>query len=79
MTVEIKLKPRQLHPTSKGQKSTSGNSGGTGGKKHKVTNGVGAAARQKQSQADRDKTEANKMVLLLLPSGKRRFVRLSSL
>lgn len=43
--IELPLKPRQLHPGGKKQKSTSSQAGTTGGKKHKATNGLAALAR----------------------------------
>lgn len=77
MPIEIGLKPRQLHPASKKQKSTGSGSGPVGGKKHKVTNGLGALARQEMLKQAHDQTLANKKILLISANGKRHFILLS--
>jgi len=77
MSVELPLKPRQLHPTAKKQKSTANGSGSTGGKKHKGTNGLAAVARAQAQQAARNQTIANKRILIIDGRGKRRFMLLS--
>jgi hypothetical protein len=77
MPIELPLKPRQLHPTSKRQASKSSVSGSTGGKKNKVTNGLGAIARQEMMKEAQIKTATNKRVLVIGADGKRRFMLLS--
>lgn len=75
--IELPLKPRQLHPGGKKQKSTSSQAGTTGGKKNKATNGLAALARAELQKEARAQTADNKRVLLVLPNGKQRFVKLS--
>jgi hypothetical protein len=75
--IELPLKPSQLHPGGKKQKSTGSQSGTTGGKKNKATNGMAALARAEMQKEARERTAENKKVLLILPNGKQRFVRLS--
>lgn len=77
MPIELPLKPKHLHPTAKRQKSTGSGSGTTGGKKHKVTNGLGAVARQQQLEQAHAQTEAHKKILVIGADGKRRFMLLS--
>lgn len=77
MPIELPLKPKHLHPVSKKQKSTGSGSGTTGGKKHRVTNGPLALIRAEQVKTDRELTKDNKRILVILPSGKRRFMLLS--
>lgn len=77
MPVEIKLKPRQLHPGGKQQASKSSISGTTGGKKNRVTNGPLAMIRQQQKAEDAKKTAQNRRIMVVLPNGKRRFMLLS--
>lgn len=77
MPVEIKLKPRQLHPTGKSQKSTQNRSGPSGGKKNRATNGMSALLREQLKKEAVEQTQRNKMILLILPNGKRRFMRLN--
>jgi hypothetical protein len=79
MPVEIPLKPRQLRSAGKQQKSSSSNSGSGGGKKGKATNGLSALARDAMMKEARAETTRNKMVLVILPSGKRLFVKASEL
>lgn len=76
MTIEIQLKPRQLHPGGKRQASKSSMSGTTGGKKHKVTNGLGALARAEQMKTAQVQTAMNKKILVIGADGKRRFMLL---
>jgi hypothetical protein len=79
MTVELPLKERHLHPFSKKQSSKGNVSGATGGKKHKATNGLAAMGRAEAQKGARQATQDNKMVMLLLPNGKRRFVKAKDL
>lgn len=79
MTIELPLKYRQLHPFAKKVGSKSSVSGATGGKKHKATNGLAAVARGEAQKAARQATKDNMTVMVLLPSGKRRFVRAKEL
>lgn len=66
--MELPLKYRQLHPSAKKLKSTSSNSGPSGGKKaqHQTP---------EQKKKAQEQTKVNQTVLLILPSGKRRFVK----
>lgn len=73
--MELPLKPRQLHPASKKVSHTNNNSGVTGGKKNKATNGLAAAARAEAQKDARAQTKKNMMILVLLPNGKRKFIR----
>lgn len=75
--VELPLKPRHLHPAVKHQKSTSSQSGVTGGSKHKITNGVAAGMRQQAIREAQEQTIRNKKVLVIGATGKRRFMLLS--
>jgi hypothetical protein len=75
MPIELPLKPKHLRPFAKQVGSKSSVSGGTGGKKNKATNGLAALARAAQQKDARQATQDNMMVMVLLPSGKRRFVR----
>lgn len=77
MSVEIKLKPRQLHPGGKQQASKNSISGTTGGKKNRVTNGPLAMIRQQQKLEDANQTRRNQRIMVLLPTGKHRFMLLS--
>jgi hypothetical protein len=77
--MEIPLKPKHLHPFAKKIGSKSSISGATGGKKGKATNGLAAVARGEAQKAARQATKDNMMVMVLLPSGKRRFVRKADL
>lgn len=77
MPIEIQLKPRQLHPGGKRQASKSSLSGTTGGKKHKVTNGVRAAVRQEELKEAHAQTLAHKKILVIGADGKRRFMLMS--
>lgn len=77
MPVELPLKPRQLHPVSKKQGSKSSQSGVTGGKKHRVTNGVAASIRQQMVKESQAQTARNKKILVIDGTGKRRFMLLS--
>lgn len=77
MPVELPLKPRQREPAGKKVKSTSSNAGVTGGKKGKASNGLAAVARAEMQKEARAQSERNRTVLLILPSGKRRFMKLS--
>jgi hypothetical protein len=77
VAIEIKLRDKYRRPSAKQQKSTHSISGVTGGKKHRVTNGMSGVAREQMKKEAADQTARNKMVLLILPSGKRRFMRLS--
>jgi lysophospholipid acyltransferase (LPLAT)-like uncharacterized protein len=77
MSIEIKLKPKHLHPTAKRQKSTSSTAGTTGGKKHKVTNGLGAIARAEAVKLAQMQTAQNKKILFITADGKRRFMLMS--
>lgn len=79
MSMELPLKPKYLHPYAKKVGSKSSVSGGTGGKKNKATNGLAALARAEVQKNARQATKDNMMVMVLLPSGKRRFVRQSEL
>jgi len=79
MSIELPLKYRQLHPFAKKVGSNSSGSGPTGGKKNKATNGMAAIARGEAQKEARQATKDNMMVMVLLPSGKRRFVRQSEL
>jgi len=79
VTIELPLKQRQLHPFAKKVGSKSSVSGATGGKKHKATNGLAAVVRGEAQKAARQATKDNMMVMVLLPSGKKRFVRKSEL
>jgi hypothetical protein len=79
MTMELPLKPKHLHPFAKKVGSKSSISGATGGKKHKATNGLAAVARGEAQKEARQATVDNMMVMVLLPSGKRRFIRKSAL
>jgi hypothetical protein len=79
MPIELPLKPRHLRPFAKQVGSKSSISGGLGGKKHKATNGLAALARAAQQKDARQATADNQMVMILLPSGKRRFVRAKEL
>jgi hypothetical protein len=77
MPIEIALKPKHLHPTSKRQASKSSMSGTTGGKKHKVTNGLGAIARAEAVKLAQMQTAQNKRILLITADGKRHFILMS--
>lgn len=77
MPVELKLKPRQLYPTGKSQKSTQNRSGVSGGKKNRATNGMSALLREQLKKEAVEQTQRNKMILVILPNGKRRFMRFS--
>lgn len=79
MTMEIPLKPKHLHPFAKKVGSKSSISGATGGSKNKATNGMAAIARGEAQKAARQATKDNMMVLVLLPNGKRRFIRKTEL
>jgi hypothetical protein len=79
MAMELPLKPKHLHPFAKKIGSKSSVSGATGGKKNKATNGLAAVARGEAQKEARQATKDNMMVMVLLPSGKRRFVRKSEL
>jgi hypothetical protein len=79
MPIELPLKERQLHPFAKKVGSKSSVSGATGGKKHKATNGLAAVARGEAQKAARQATKDNQMTLILLPNGKRKFVRTKDL
>ena len=79
MTMELPLKPKYLHPFAKKVGSKSSVSGPTGGKKNRVNNGMAALIRAEAQKESRQATKANMMVMVLLPSGKRRFVRQSEL
>jgi|HubBroStandDraft_3_1064219.scaffolds.fasta_scaffold1420535_2 hypothetical protein len=79
MPIELPLKDRHLHPFAKKVGSKSSVSGATGGKKNKATNGLAAVARGEAQKAARQATQDNMMVMVLLPSGKRRFIRKSEL
>ena len=79
MPIELPLKERQLHPFAKKVGSKSSVSGPTGGKKHKATNGLAALARGEAQKAARQATKDNMMVMVVLPSGKTRFVRVKDL
>jgi hypothetical protein len=75
MAIELPLKYRQLHPFAKKVGSKSSVSGATGGKKNKATNGLASLARAAQQEGARQATKDNQMIMVLLPSGKRRFVK----
>lgn len=75
MPIELPLKERQLHPFAKKVGSKSSVSGPTGGKKGKATNGIAAIARGEQQKEARQATKDNQMVMVMLPSGKIRFIR----
>jgi hypothetical protein len=77
MSIELALKPRQLHPGGKRQASKNSGSGSVGGKKSKVTNGLGAIARKEQIEQAQLQTKANKRVLYIDANGKRRFMLMS--
>lgn len=77
MSIEIQLKPRQLHPGGKRQASKSSVSGATGGKKKRVTNGVGAAFRQEAVKLAQQQTRDNRRILVIGADGKRRFMLMS--
>lgn len=77
MPIELPLKPKHLHPTAKRQKSTSSQAGTTGGKKHKITNGLGALQRQEMVKAAQIQTAQNKKILYIDATGKRRFIFMS--
>ena len=77
MPVEIKLKPRQLHPGGKQQASKSSISGTTGGKKNRVTNGPLAMIRAQQKQESAEQTKRNRKIMVVLPNGKCRFMLMS--
>lgn len=79
MSEELPLKPKYLHPMVKKVKATTNNSGVTGGKKHRVTNGIAAVARQEAQKESRQQTKDNMMVMHMLPNGKIRFVRKSEM
>jgi hypothetical protein len=79
MPIELPLKERQLHPFAKKVGSKSSVSGATGGKKNKATNGLAAVARGEAQKAARQATKDNMMVMVLLPNGKKRFIRKSEL
>lgn len=79
MAIELPLKPKYKTPFAKKVGTSSANSGGTGGKKGKATNGLAALARAEAQKDARRVTEENKRVLVLLPSGKRRFMKASDL
>jgi hypothetical protein len=77
--VELPLKYRHLHPHSKKIGSKNNISGPTGGKKNKMVQGAGL---QIQAQAKKDaqkQTKDNMTVMFLLPSGKRKFVKVKDL
>jgi hypothetical protein len=75
MPIELPLKPRQTHPYAKKNTSKSSMSGATGGKKHKATNGLAALGRAEAQKASRQATKDNQVVMLVLPNGKTRFVK----
>ena len=77
--MELPLKPKHLHPFAKKVGSKSSVSGPVGGKKDKATNGMAAVARGEAQKEARQATKDNMMVMVLLPSGKRRFIRKSDL
>jgi hypothetical protein len=79
VTIELPLKQRQLHPFAKKVGSKSSVSGATGGKKHKATNGLAAVARGEAQKSARQATKDNMMVMVLLPSGKKRFMKAKEL
>ena len=75
--IEIPLRAKYKQHTVKQQKSTHSISGVTGGKKHRVTNGMSGVMREQMKKQAAEQTERNKMILVILPSGKRRFMRLA--
>jgi hypothetical protein len=79
MPVELPLKPRQVHPFAKKNTSKSSVSGATGGQKHKATNGLAALGRAAAQKDARQATKDNQVVLILLPNGKRKFVKVKDL
>jgi hypothetical protein len=79
MTVELPLKGRHLHPYSKKVGSKSSVSGPTGGKKHKGAQGGGLVIMAQVRKDAQQQTQDNRTVMLLLPNGKRRFVKAKDL
>jgi hypothetical protein len=79
MPVELPLKPRQLHPFAKKQPSKNNTSGPTGGKKNRVPSGAGLQILAQAKKDAQQQTKDNRVVLLLLPSGKRKFVKAKDL
>jgi hypothetical protein len=79
MTVELPLKPRYLTSYAKKVGSKSSVSGPVGGKKGKATNGMAAMARAEAQKGARQATKDNQTVMVLMPNGKRRFVKAEDL
>jgi hypothetical protein len=79
MPVELPLKPRQLHPFAKKQPSKNNTSGSTGGKKNRVSSGTGLQILAQAKKDAQQQTKDNKTVMILLPSGKRKFIKVKDL
>lgn len=77
MAIEIKVREKYTRHNVKRQKSTSSASGPVGGKKNRATNGMSALVREQAKKDAVEQTTRNRMILVILPSGKRRFMRLS--
>jgi hypothetical protein len=77
--VELPLKYRQLHPYAKKVGSKSSQSGPTGGKKNKMVQGAGLQIQAQAKKEAQQQTKDNMTVMILLPSGKRKFVKVKDL
>lgn len=77
--MELPLKPRHLHPQAKKIKASTNNSGVTGGKKNKMPKGMGLQIIAQAKKDAQQKTKDNQKILVLLPNGKRKFVKISEL
>lgn len=77
--IELPLKPRHLHPQAKKIKASTSNSGVTGGKKNKMAKGAGLQVMAQAKKDAQQETRDNRRILVLLPNGKRKFVKISEL
>jgi len=74
--VEIRLKPRQLHPYAKKIASKNSISGPTGGKKNRVAQGAGLQLLAQAKKDAQQQTTDNKTVMILTSTGKIKFIRM---
>lgn len=76
MPLELPLKYRQLHPYAKKVGSKSNQSGPTGGKKNKMTQGAGLQIQAQVKKTAQEQTKDNQTVMILTAKGKIRFMKM---
>jgi hypothetical protein len=79
MPVELPLKYRQLHPYAKKVGSKSNQSGPTGGKKGKMTQGAGLQIQAQVKKTAQQQTKDNQTIMILTAKGKIKFVKVKDL